>query len=177
MLTLGTPTSEKNRPESAGAEPTRPDAAQSAAELMEVVTFRVGDQEYCVDIMVVREIRGWSPPTSLPHAPPYVLGLMNLRGTVVPLLDVSARLELGPSSPDARHVVIIAMVSDQVVGFLVSAVSRVLSVPRSAIQPAPELAARANGPSPAGLIATPEGLLRLIDLGALLPPLSQREQT
>lgn len=164
---------------SAMPEPNRPDISrseppQSAADMMEVVTFRVGDQEYCVDIMVVREIRGWTLPTSLPHAPPYVLGVMNLRGTVVPLVDVSARLDLGPSSPDPRHVVIIAMVAEQIVGFLVSAVSRVLSIPRSAIQPAPELAGRPSGPSPAGLIATPEGLLRLIDMGALLPPAGHR---
>lgn len=153
---------------------SHPESPQSTADMLEVVTFRVGEQEYCVDIMVVREIRGWTLPTSLPHAPSYVLGVMNLRGTVVPLVDVSARLGLGPANPDPRHVVIIAMAGEQVVGFLVSAVSRVLSIPRSAIQPAPELAVQADGPAPAGLIATPEGLLRLVDFSFLLPTMGQQ---
>lgn len=155
-----------------GANPAVP---QSAAEQLGVVTFRVGAQEYCVDIMTVREIRGWSAPTNLPHAPSYVLGVMNLRGTVVPLVDVSARLGLGPSVPDARHVIIVARVANRSVGFLVSAVSQIISIPQNTIQPAPDIAVQADGISPSGLIAMPDGLLRLIDLAKLLPAGSQQD--
>ena len=63
----------------------------------ELVAFRIGAQEFCIDVMAVREIRGWAPITPLPHSPAYVRGLINLRGTVLPIVDVGARLGLPDS--------------------------------------------------------------------------------
>jgi purine-binding chemotaxis protein CheW len=150
-------------------------SAESETELSELVTFRVGEQDFCVDIMSVREIRGWSPATCLPHAPPYVMGVMNLRGSVVPIVDLAARLGLGAAVPDPRRVIVIAVVGQQTVGFLVNAVSDVIGVPRSDVQPTPDVAAESSGTFIEGVIALKDRMLRLVDLGALLPPVAQRE--
>ena len=94
----------------------------------ELISFRIGDQEFCVDIMAVREIRGWTPATALPHSPAYVQGVINLRGAVLPIVDLAARLGLKPAEPTVRHVIIVAQVGEQVVGLLVDAVSDILTV-------------------------------------------------
>ena len=104
------------------------DPAVSQSGHRELVTFRVGNQDFCIDIMLVREIRGWTPATILPHAPSYVLGVINLRGSVVPIVDLSARLGLQASVPDDRHVIVIAVIENQTVGFLVNSVSDIISI-------------------------------------------------
>ncbi|MCQ3971320.1 chemotaxis protein CheW, partial [Klebsiella pneumoniae] len=73
----------------------------------ELIAFRIGDQEFCVDIRSVREIRGWAPATPLPQSPAYVRGVLNLRGAVLPIIDLSSRLGLGTAEPSARHVIIV----------------------------------------------------------------------
>ena len=65
----------------------------------ELVTFRVGEQDFCIDIIYVREIRSWTPATVLPHAPDYVLGVINLRGAIVPIVDLARRLGLSSLLP------------------------------------------------------------------------------
>ncbi len=65
----------------------------------ELIAFRIGDQEFSVNIMSVREIRGWTPATPMPHAPSYVLGVINLRGAVLPIVDLSIRLGMKPAEP------------------------------------------------------------------------------
>lgn len=105
----------------------------------ELIAFRVGAQEFCVNIMSVREIRGWTPATPMPHAPPYVLGVINLRGAVLPIVDLSARLGMTPADPTVRHVIIVAQVKSQVVGLLVDAVSDILTITDDKIQPTPDV--------------------------------------
>ena len=78
---------------------------QGAAQRRELIAFRIGDQEFCVDIMSVREIRGWAPATPLPRTPSFVKGVINLRGAVLPIIDLGARLGLKTSEPTARHVI------------------------------------------------------------------------
>ena len=85
----------------------------------ELVAFRVAGQDYCVDIMSVREIRGWTQATTLPHAPDFVRGVINLRGSVVPIVDLAARLGLDPITASDRNVIIITVINQQVVGLLV----------------------------------------------------------
>src|SRR6478752_8151648 len=85
----------------------------------EFVAFRVGAQEFCIDIMGVREIRGWTPATPLPHAPVYVRGVINLRGAVLPIVDLAMRFGLGLTEPTPRSVIIVVQVHQQVVGLLV----------------------------------------------------------
>ncbi|WP_102226652.1 chemotaxis protein CheW [Acidimangrovimonas sediminis] len=137
--------------------------------LRELVAFRAAGQDFCVDIMSIREIRGFTAATIVPHAPDFVLGVMNLRGSVVPVVDLSRRLGLGATQGDDRHVIIIAMVGPQMTGLLVEAVSDILSIPEEEIRPTPEVASEVARSFIAGVICEGERLLRLIDLGRLLP--------
>ena len=94
----------------------------------ELLSFRAGAQEFCIDIMAVREIRGWTPATPLPHAPGYVRGVVNLRGAVLPIIDLAERIGLGRAEPTPQHVIIVTQVGTQLVGLLVSAVCDILTV-------------------------------------------------
>ena len=85
-------------------------------------------QEFCIDIMSVREIRGWTPATALPHAPAYVRGVINLRGSVLPIVDLAERLGFPPTDASARQVIIVVQVGAQIVGLLVDAVSDILTL-------------------------------------------------
>lgn len=114
--------------------------AQTSHDQIELVSFRIGEQEFCVDIMAVREIRGWAPATPLPQTPPYMRGVINLRGAVLPILDLAVRLELPATEPSARSVIIVIAADNRLVGLLVDAVSDILSVSRDAIQPTPDVA-------------------------------------
>jgi purine-binding chemotaxis protein CheW len=107
---------------------------------MELIVFKLGDQEYCVDIMQVREIRGWTQATPIPHAPPYVIGVINLRGTVLPVVDLPARLGMSKSNPANRHAIIVIQLMEKIAGLLVDAVSDIITIGREAIQATPELA-------------------------------------
>jgi purine-binding chemotaxis protein CheW len=151
-------------------------AELSKADDRELVSFRVGGQDFCVDIMSVREIRGWTPATVLPHAPPYILGVINLRGAVVPIVDLAARMGLEPIRPDARHVIVICVVDNQTVGFLVDAVSDILSVKRTLIQPTPAVSSDVTRAFFEGVIAIDQRMLRLIDIEAVLPPIAARQE-
>ena len=144
-------------------------ATHAQAGARELVTFRVGDQDFCIDIMMVREIRGWSPATILPHAPKFVLGVINLRGSVVPIVDLSARLGLAPSVPDDRHVIVIAVVGTQTVGFVVNAVADIIAVDHSEVQPTPDVTSEATRAFIEGVIVTKERMLRVIDIKTVLP--------
>ncbi len=135
----------------------------------ELVTFRVGEQDFCIDIMLVREIRGWSPATVLPHSPDFVMGVINLRGSVVPIVDLSNRLGLDPSTPDDRHVIVIAVIENQTVGFLVSAVSDIIGVDCTEIQKTPDVVSDETKVFIEGVIVNRDRLLRIIDIEAVLP--------
>src|SRR5271154_6319473 len=100
----------------------------------EYITFRIGQQYYCVDIMSVREIRGWTPATSLPRAPGFVRGVINLRGVVLPVIDLSDRLGFAPAEPSPRHVIIVAQTGRQVIGLLVDAVSDIIAMAPEKLQ-------------------------------------------
>src|SRR5258708_7812620 len=135
----------------------------------ELISFRIGTQEYCVDIMAVREIRGWTPATALPQAPPFVRGVINLRGAVLPIIDLAARLGFPSAEPTARHVIIVTQVGHQVVGLLVDAVSDILTATDDLIQPTPEVASDAAKTFVQGILATEGRMISLIVLDRLLP--------
>jgi purine-binding chemotaxis protein CheW len=138
-------------------------------EAVELVAFRIGEQEYCVDIMAVREIRGWTPATTLPHSPSFVQGVINLRGTVLPIVDLAARLGLGRAEPTARHVTIVVQIGDQVVGLLVDAVSDILTVAAGEIRPTPDVASEVTRQFVKGVFALDNRMISLIELDEVLP--------
>jgi purine-binding chemotaxis protein CheW len=135
----------------------------------ELISFRIGAQEFCVDIMEVREIRGWTPATALPQAPAFVRGVINLRGAVLPIVDLGARLGLGPAEPTARHVIIVAQVQNQIVGLLVDAVSDILTVTDDMIQPTPDVASEMVRTFVRGLLAIEGRMVSFISLDRVLP--------
>lgn len=135
----------------------------------ELIAFRIGDQEFCVNIMSVREIRGWTPATAMPHSPHYVLGVINLRGAVLPIIDLSARLGMKPAEPSARHVIIVAQVKNQVAGLLVDAVSDILTVTDENIQPVPEVSSDLERQYARGIFAIDKRMICMIELDALFP--------
>lgn len=104
------------------------------------ITFHSGEQEFGADIMAIREIRGYTPTTSLPHAPDYVLGVINLRGVVLPVIDLNARLGRGRTDANIKHVIVVVKAGDRNIGLLVDAVSDILTVTGNDVQPTPELA-------------------------------------
>ena len=105
----------------------------------QLITFQLGDQILGVDIMAIREIRAWSPATPLPNVPPYVRGVVNLRGVVLPVFDLRHRLNWGMTDPSARHVIIVVRIGEQLQGIIVDAVNDIVSVHPDAMQPVPDM--------------------------------------
>ncbi|SLN49120.1 chemotaxis protein CheW [Roseisalinus antarcticus] len=139
------------------------------SEFIEFVTFVAGEQSFCIEITQIREIRRWSPVTILPHAPDHVLGVMNLRGAVIPIFDLAAKLGLGRITPTERHVIIIAAVNGQTIGLLVDSVSEILSVRHDRVQETPNVRADDTTTCILGVIPIEEGMTRVIDLGRIVP--------
>src|ERR1700712_3506957 len=103
------------------------------------ITFLSGAQDFGADIMCTREIRGWTETTPLPHAPDYVRGVINLRGVVLPVVDLKARLGAGCTEANPKHVIVVVQAGERTIGLLVDAVSDILTVTAAEIQPTPEL--------------------------------------
>jgi purine-binding chemotaxis protein CheW len=137
----------------------------------ELIAFRMGTQEFCVDIMSVREIRGWTKVTALPKS--QVRGVVNLRGTVLPIVDLAARLGFPAAEPTARHVIIVAQIGTQIVGLLVDAVSDILTVTGDLIQPKPDVASDMAKSFVRGVLAGDQRMISLIALDQVLPVCEQ----
>ena len=138
-------------------------------DLRELVAFRIGEARYAIDIQSVREIRGWSPATPLPNAQPFMQGVVNLRGIVLPVMDLGRRLGGPPSEPSARHAVIVIEQGGRLVGLLVDGVSDILGVEPGSVQPAPDLGAGGSEPLLEGIVAGEDGMISLLDLACLVP--------
>jgi len=149
---------------------------RKSGERIELISFRIGDQEFCVDIMAVREIRGWTPATSLPQAPSFVKGVINLRGAVLPIVDLAARMGMAVTEPNERHVIIVTRICDQQVGLLVDAVCDIITVDTGTIQQTPDLACDVVKTFVKGLLAMEGRMISLISLDNVLPAL-EVEQT
>jgi purine-binding chemotaxis protein CheW len=142
----------------------------------ELIAFRIGEQEFCVDIMNVREIRGWTPATPLPRSPSYMKGVINLRGIVLPIIDLGARFGLATAEPTARHVIMVAHIGCRLVGLLVDAVSDIVQLTDSTIQPTPDVASDHVNTFVQGIYAVEGGrMISLIDLNHVLPAESEAE--
>ena len=143
--------------------------ASAAGAGRELISFRIGAQEYCVDIMAVREIRGWTPATALPRAPDFVRGVINLRGAVLPIVDLAARLGFASAEPTARHVIIVAQIGERSVGLLVDAVSDILNVADELVQPTPDVVSDVVRSFVRGLVAIEGRMVSLITLDNVIP--------
>ena len=138
----------------------------------EYITFRIGSQYFCVDIMSVREIRGWTPATTLPRAPGFVRGVINLRGVVLPVIDLAERLGFAPAVPTPRHVIIVAQTGRQVVGLLVDAVSDIIALASDKVQPTPDVGSEAARCFVTGVMAIDDRMVSVIALDSVMPNVS-----
>lgn len=136
------------------------------------LTFMLAGEEYGVDIHKVQEIRGWEPPTMLPNAVNYVLGVINLRGTVVPIIDLRRRFGLAQGEFGQTTVVVVVKVScadkDRIVGVVVDAVSEVYNVSDDQIRPAPDLGGAISTDFVKGLVTLGEKMIILLDIDRLI---------
>lgn len=139
------------------------------ADAMGVVAVRIGAQEFALDILSVREIRGWTPPIPLPRAPAYVQGMSDLRGVVIPIIDLGARLGLKATSATATSVVIVVQIRERLAGLLVDGVSDLIDIDPGRLQATPETGSAGPGQVIRGIFEIHGRILGLIALETVIP--------
>lgn len=135
--------------------------------MLEIIAFRLHDQEFCVKTTTIREIRGWAPSTPLPHAPADVIGVMNLRGSVIPIIDLAFKLGMKSTVANERSAIVVTEVHNMVIGMLVDRVSDILSISASQIQPVPEVSASFDKSYCEGVIANENGMICFLNLSKM----------
>lgn len=143
-------------------------AAEAAGASSQYLTFTLGGEEYAVDILRVQEIKGYSSVTTVPNAPAYVRGVMNLRGTVVPVFDMRLKFGMAPREYDRFTVIVVVNVGERVVGLIVDSVSDVLDIAAGAIQPTPDLGSGVDTRVMQGIARTNDRLVTLLDIDAVV---------
>lgn len=143
----------------------------------EYVNLVAGGQSFCIEITQIREIRRWSPVTVLPHSPQYVLGVINLRGAVIPIIDLASKLGFAAIEPSERHVIIIAAIGEKTVGLLVESVSEILGVDASEVKETPRSPEDLTSKAVGGIIPSKDDMIKIINLATLLPSSSPVEAT
>lgn len=152
-----------------GARSLKRDAV---AEGLQYLTFSLAGEEYGIDILKVQEIRGWVPVTKVPNAPAFVRGVMNLRGAIVPVIDLRLRFGLETVEYTKTTVVIVVTVQSasgsRIIGTVVDGVSDVLNVDAADIQPAPDFGTAVHTEFISGLVTIESGMVMLLDVDRLL---------
>lgn len=143
-------------------------AARVAATPGQLISFAIGDDQYGVDIMAVREIKGWTEITHLPRQPDYVRGVLNLRGVIVPIIDLRCRFGQGLTDATPLHIVIIVQVASKPIGLLADRVLDIVSLDESQIQPVPRIANSSRISFLSGLVMVDGAMIALIDLPNVL---------
>jgi purine-binding chemotaxis protein CheW len=146
------------------------DAAQAGSSQM--LTFTLGAETYGVDILRVQEIRGWAPVTRIPQSPPHVLGVLNLRGSIVPIIDLRMRFNLERAEYTPLTVIIVLSVESpsgrRDIGMVVDGVSDVIQVDNNKIKPTPDLGAQTNTDFIRGLATVAEHMVMMLDVDKLV---------
>ena len=140
-------------------------AATPAAEYL---AFTLGQEEYGIDIQKVSEIRSYETPTRIANAPEFVKGVVNLRGIIVPIVDMRIKFNVGAPTYDAFTVVIVLNINNHTIGMVVDSVSDVVTLTPDQIKPAPDLGATVSGDYLQGLGTVGERMLILLDIDKLL---------
>ena len=146
----------------------RGDLVVTEQSVRQYITFTVGSEEYGVAILAVREIRGWTPENRLPNLPPHVRGIINLRGTIIPILDLRARFGGGLTQATKTHVVVVIQVGETARGPLVDAISDILTMSRDQIRPVPAMEVGAeHAEYLTGLFTIEQRMVTLLDVARL----------
>ena len=144
------------------AQPMSADAGARGAELSQLISFAIGDDQYGVDIMAVREIKGWSQITALPRQPDY------MRGVMVPIIDLRCRFGQGMTEATPLHIVIVVQIGTRHVGLLGDRVLDIVAINASQIQSVPRVSRGSPTDFLSGLVTIESGMIALIDLSQLL---------
>ena len=143
-------------------------ATLATADTHQFLTFALGQEEYGVEILKIQEIKGFSAITPLPNTPAHVKGVLNLRGTIVPIVDLRRKFGLPEEAYTKFTVIVVVQVRGQILGFIVDAVSDVLTVTGADIQPTPELHGQVDTACLTGLAKAGEKLVILLDIDKVL---------
>ncbi len=143
-------------------------AANRGQRTSEYLTFRLGGEEYGIDILKVQEIRGYERPTRIANAPEFIRGVINLRGDIVPIVDLRIKFNLGEAQYNETTVVIILNVGERVVGVVVDSVSDVLELASDQIREAPEMSGGVDASYIVGLGTIDDRMLIMIDIEKLV---------
>ncbi|WP_235953294.1 chemotaxis protein CheW [Noviherbaspirillum galbum] len=135
---------------------------------MEILSFKLGQEEYGLNILKVQEIRGYESVTRIANAPDYIMGVVNLRGIIVPIVDMRVRFNIGTPSYDDFTVVIILNIAGRVIGMVVDSVSDVVTLASEQIKPAPEMGTALNTDYLIGLGTIDDRMLILVDIDRLM---------
>jgi purine-binding chemotaxis protein CheW len=131
---------------------------------LEIIAFKLHDQQFCVKTTTIREIRGWGPAMPVPQAPREVMGVMNLRGSVIPIINLATKLGMPATEPTERSAIVVAEVQDTAMGLLVDSVSDILTVSTDSLQPVPEMGSLANSSFSDGIIVQQSGMICFLNL-------------
>jgi purine-binding chemotaxis protein CheW len=142
--------------------------AHADAASSEYLAFRLGEEEYGIDILKVQEIRGYENVTRIANAPAFIKGVINLRGIIVPIVDMRIKFNLGEPSYDQFTVVIILSIANRVMGMVVDSVSDVTTLQPEQIRPAPQMGTALNTDYLIGLGTLEERMLILLDIERLM---------
>lgn len=140
----------------------------SETSSVDVISFGIGANQYGVPIMSVREIKPWSGATQLPNQPDYVRGVVDLRGVMVPIIDLRRRLGQGTTEATGTHIVIIVQIDSRLVGLLADRVLDIVSFEAASIQPVPRVAQGSGADCLSGLVSTADSMIAIVDLTQLL---------
>jgi len=146
----------------------RVEAVEESVGAQEFLTFTLGEEEYAIDILRVQEIRGYDAVTRIANTPPYIKGVINLRGTIVPIVDLRIKFKLADVTYSEFTVVIILSVGERVIGIVVDSVSDVIMLDSEQIKPAPQFSAAMESDHITGIGTADERMLILIDIERLL---------
>lgn len=134
----------------------------------EYLTFRLDQEEYGIDILKVQEIRGYEPPTRVADAPPFIKGVVNLRGTIVPIVDMRLKFNCSKAEYDSFTVVIILNLRSRIVGIVVDSVSDVMELPSESLKAAPDIESVIDSAAVLGLGSLGDRMLILLDIERLM---------
>jgi purine-binding chemotaxis protein CheW len=135
----------------------------------ELLSVRIGEQEFALDIMSVREIRGWIASTPLPHAPAYIKGMINLRGVILAIVDLAERLGLPTREPEPSSVVVVVEAGERIVGLVVDGVCDIITVTEDMVQGTPDVGVANASQIVQGLLTLEGRIVSIISIPAILP--------
>lgn len=143
-------------------------AATSLDVAKEYLTFTLGDENYAIDILTVKEIRGYESVTKIANAPPFIKGVINLRGDIVPIVDLRIKFDVGNVTYDEFTIVIVLHIHSRIVGIVVDGVSDVVGLSQEQLRPPPDFGVAFNSRYLLGLATVNEQMIILVDINELI---------